>query len=271
MRKFVVCIDSDGCAMDTMTLKHEDYFGPFASEEFKIDNSEEFNKEWNRVNLYSIQRGINRFESLALFLEKYKKNIKIENLDITPVINWVENTNSLSEKSLEDEIQKSPNSQVLKIALKWSKRVNEAITMRDSSDYKAFENVREVMEKISKVADIVVVSSANKKAVLEEWENNGIIDFPTEINTQEDGTKKAIVKSVLDRGVGVDNILMVGDATKDRDAALDNGVLFYPILAKHESKSWFELGDKILDIFLNLGYRGKIQDEYLDKFVENLS
>lgn len=32
--KFIVCIDSDGCAMDTMNIKHDKCFGPYAVEIF---------------------------------------------------------------------------------------------------------------------------------------------------------------------------------------------------------------------------------------------
>lgn len=33
---FIVCIDSDGCAMDTMNIKHEECFGPSAVKVFDI-------------------------------------------------------------------------------------------------------------------------------------------------------------------------------------------------------------------------------------------
>lgn len=269
MKKFVVCIDSDGCAMDTMTLKHEEYFGPYAAEALSIKNKKAFENEWNIVNLYSLQRGINRFESFALFADKYSSEIS-DSIDISPLLEWVSHTDSLSEASIENELAKNP-SKILQIALAWSKRVNESIAKRDSKDYKAFDNVAEVMNKISKLADIVVVSSANKKAVLEEWENNGILKYTTVVNTQENGSKRAIVKSVLDELGDVDSILMVGDATKDRDAALDNGVLYYPILAKHEATSWKELGDTAFNKFLDKTYRRELQLDYLEKFVANLN
>lgn len=268
MKKFVVCIDSDGCAMDTMTLKHEDYFGPYAAEALGIKDKKTFKEQWNIVNLYSLQRGINRFESFALFTEKYSD--EISNIDISPLLKWVSNTDSFSESSLEKELDKNP-SEILKITLAWSKRVNESIAKRDSKDYKAFDNAATVMSKISKLADIVVVSSANKKAVLEEWENNGILQYTKSVKTQENGSKKAIVKSVLDEIEDKDKILMVGDATKDRDAALDNGVLYYPILAKYESNSWKELGDIAFNKFLDKSYRKDLQLDYLKKFEDNLS
>ena len=50
---FVVCIDSDGCAMDTMDIKHIRFFGPLAAKYFEIKNQEVYLEEWNRVNLFS--------------------------------------------------------------------------------------------------------------------------------------------------------------------------------------------------------------------------
>ncbi|VHM38123.1 phosphoglycolate phosphatase [Streptococcus pyogenes] len=35
---FVFCVDSDGCAMDTMTYKHQLFFGPIAAEVFGVTN-----------------------------------------------------------------------------------------------------------------------------------------------------------------------------------------------------------------------------------------
>ena len=35
-RDFLVCVDSDGCAMDTMDIKHERCFGPCMVEEWAL-------------------------------------------------------------------------------------------------------------------------------------------------------------------------------------------------------------------------------------------
>ena len=71
---FVVCIDSDGCAMDTMDIKHIRFFGPLAAKYFEIKDQEVYLEEWNRVNLFSETRGINRFKGLLLSLEFAKEH-----------------------------------------------------------------------------------------------------------------------------------------------------------------------------------------------------
>ena len=54
-------VDSDGCAMDTMTYKHELFFGPLAAKEYGVEDKETFQKNWENINLYSRTRGVNRF------------------------------------------------------------------------------------------------------------------------------------------------------------------------------------------------------------------
>ncbi len=62
-KPFLVCIDSDGCAMDTMESMHRKSFGPMAVETWKELRPIEkvFLRKWNEINLYSKTRGINRF------------------------------------------------------------------------------------------------------------------------------------------------------------------------------------------------------------------
>jgi len=58
-KEFLVCIDSDGTIMDTMTIKHVNCFGPEFINVFKITSHiEDILNEWNRANLYSLTRGI---------------------------------------------------------------------------------------------------------------------------------------------------------------------------------------------------------------------
>ena len=61
-KNFLVCVDSDGCAMDTMDIKHIRCFGPCMVDEWQLGQwQEEILKRWNAINLYTMTRGINRF------------------------------------------------------------------------------------------------------------------------------------------------------------------------------------------------------------------
>ena len=104
-KNYIVCIDSDGCAMDTMNVKHLNFFGPYIVEYFGIKDKDNFLKEWNRLNLFSLSRGINRFAGLSQSLV-YAKAQGEEIGDISKLQEWVQNTPSLSNQSLEEEINK---------------------------------------------------------------------------------------------------------------------------------------------------------------------
>ena len=49
---FLVCVDSDGCAMDTMDIKHTRCFGPCLVAEWGLDPwREDVLGRWNEINL----------------------------------------------------------------------------------------------------------------------------------------------------------------------------------------------------------------------------
>ena len=65
-KEYLICVDSDGCAMDTMDIKHILCFGPCMVDEWGLDAwRNEILSRWNDINLYTITRGINRFKGLA--------------------------------------------------------------------------------------------------------------------------------------------------------------------------------------------------------------
>ena len=263
---FVVCIDSDGCAMDTMDIKHIRFFGPLAAKYFEIKNQEVYLKEWNRVNLFSETRGINRFKGLLLSLEFAKEHSEaIE--DFTVFANWCNHTTSLSNQSLEEEITKH-NDPVLVKALEWSKAVNHGIETELVGEDKPFEGVKSALEEISKVAQIAIVSSANSEAVNSEWKRHELMPFVSEFFGQERGSKAAAIKEIKSLGFEKEKILMVGDAPGDLDAAKVNEVHFYPVLFGKEKESWETLVTKILPEFIDGHYN---DEEYQAIYHKHLS
>jgi hypothetical protein len=67
---FLVCVDSDGCSMDTMEVKHRECFGPEAVNTWELHEiKDRFLKEWNDINLYTQTRGINRFKGVVATFE----------------------------------------------------------------------------------------------------------------------------------------------------------------------------------------------------------
>lgn len=114
-----------------------------------------------------------------------------------------------------------------------------------------------------------MVSSANKEAVIEEWNRWGLSSDVDVLCCQDAGTKKECIAKLKKQNYKSGHILMVGDAVGDRQAAEINGVYFYPILVKHETESWNELVDIALDKFIGLDY-ADYETQKKREFEENL-
>mgnify|MGYP003293114155 CR=1 FL=1 len=74
-KPFLVCIDSDGCAFDTMEIKHKECFCPSYINYFGLQAVSKYARDaWDFANLYSCWRGVNRFlvllKSLDLLSER---------------------------------------------------------------------------------------------------------------------------------------------------------------------------------------------------------
>lgn len=236
-RDYLICIDSDGCAMDTMDIKHIRCFGPCMVDEWHLEAwREQIEKRWNDINLYTMTRGINRFKGLAMALTEIDQQLTpIENIET--LAEWVENAPELSNRAVEAAIEQTGNP-VFRKALSWSKAVNEAINSLPQNEKQPFAGVKEGLAAAHAVADVAVVSSANRDAVEEEWNFYGLLDNVDVLLCQDAGSKAHCIGELLKKGYEKDHVLMVGDAPGDRDAAKKNGVFYYPILVRREIESW---------------------------------
>lgn len=269
-KDFLICIDSDGCAIDTMDIKHIKCFGPCMITEWNLEEwKETILERWNEVNLYTLTRGINRFKGLAVALiEINEKYVTIEGLD--EFIRWTEETTELSNESLEAEIEKTNNICVKK-ALEWSKSVNQSIDLLSDDEKCTFEGVKEAIIAAKKVADIAIVSSANEKAVLDEWNKHGLLENVDIVLTQNIGSKAYCISKLIEKGYSRNNVLMVGDALGDLKAAEENEVLYYPIMVRKEKESWIRFTNDVLERFTSNLYYGEYQEKVIAEFKANLS
>ena len=258
-KDFLVCVDSDGCAMDTMDIKHIRCFGPCMVAEWGLDEwKDEILSRWNDINLYTMTRGINRYKGLSIALtEINEKYTAIEALDT--LTHWVEESPELSNGALEKAIAAN-DSISLKKALSWSKAVNASINQLPDEEKLPFEGVKEALAFAHEKVDVAIVSSANLDAVLEEWERYGLLDHTDIVLAQDSGSKTFCIGELL----------MCGDAPGDLDAAKKNGVFYYPILVRHEAESWQEFMDKAVSKLLDGSYGGAYQQEKIDAFLNNL-
>jgi hypothetical protein len=134
--EYLVCVDSDGCVMDTMNCKHFHCFGPCMVEQWHLEPWQDaILHRWNEINLFSMTRGINRFKGLAMALQEidtqYKKIPGIEAL-----VHWANTAPALSNDAIAKAIEEATDGeakQILTQALAWSKAVNAAIVALDEA------------------------------------------------------------------------------------------------------------------------------------------
>lgn len=269
-KDYLICVDSDGCAMDTMDIKHKRCFGPCLVDEWELkDRQEEILTRWNEINLYTRTRGINRFRGLALMLEEIDaRYCAVE--DLAALKKWAEESDELSNAALSRAIEQT-DSVCLKKALSWSNRTNEAINALADSEKRPFAGVEEALAHAHSLADVAVVSSANLQAVEEEWERCGLLAHVDVVCAQDAGSKAYCIQELLRKGYDKKHVLMVGDAPGDLAAAETNGVFFYPIIVRKEVESWLNFRTEAAERLCRGDYEGSYQNAGLEAFHANLA
>ena len=267
-REFLIGIDSDGCVMNTMDVKHMRCFGPCLVYEWDLgEYRDEIIRLWRKVNLLSVSRGVNRFQGLAKVLKSIHENYtEVEGLE--EYLRWTESAQELSDKSLEEVYAKTENI-CMKKALDWSRLVNQSMAMVSDTKKPPFEGTEDALRLAREYADIVILTAANRQEINKEWEVFELAQYTDLLMSQETGRKEECLKTLLEKGYEKDHVLMVGDAPADLAAAQGAGVLFYPILAYQERESW-EKFSKALECFTEGRYAGAYQEERIKEFQENL-
>ncbi|REK12313.1 MAG: HAD family hydrolase [Planctomycetota bacterium] len=265
---FLVGIDSDGCAFDTMEVKHKECFIPNIVEHYKLAGVSKYLREAAEfVNLYSKSRGINRFPALIEALEWLKERPEViaRKVEITipqGVVEWMKRETKLGNPALEKEVEATGDPD-LKQALAWSKAVND--TVGDIvSEVPPFPFVRESLEKLQASADLFVVSATPNEALEREWQEHDLAKYVKAICGQETGSKKESLANA--KKYPANHTLMIGDAPGDYKAAVANDALFYPINPGHEEASWKRLYEEGIDRFLTGTFAGEYQDKLLAEF-----
>lgn len=265
--EYLVCIDSDGCAIDSMTIKHNKAFGPAFIEVFGLDNYKvDLLLEWDRINLYSLTRGINRFKGLNMILHYCNDNYEVIN-DLEDFDRFCNTTKAFSNDALEEYKRNNP-SHILDLCLEWSILTNKKIKEIPKVEIKPFEYVKESLIELSKIANIAVVSSANFDAIWDEWNRFDLIKYVDCFCSQNDGTKEICINKLLYKGFESKHVVMFGDGPGDLKAAIHNGIYFYPILCKKEKESWHD-SLKYVEYISNNTF-GEYQEDLVDNFKDNL-
>lgn len=270
-KEYLVCVDSDGCAMDTMDIKHFQCFGPCMIDEWGLEQwKEPLLKRWNQINLYSATRGINRFKALVLLLKEIDgAYCPVPGLEVLE--GWTAKTKELSNNALETAIKQADGDiSAMKHALSWSEKVNQAVSSLPEKSKKAFPGVLEALGTAHEKADIAVVSSANRQAVEDEWKRCGMLSAVNEICAQDSGSKAHCIETLLKSGYSAGKTVMVGDAPGDLAAAQSAGVFFFPILVKREKTSWERFRKEGLERLFTGSFAEGYQERLIREFQENL-
>ncbi len=269
---FLVAIDSDGCAFDTMELKHKECFIPNTIRYYNLQAVSKYAREAAEfVNLYSKSRGVNRFPALIETLQWLQRRPEVAARGVTIEIptalqNWIERETRLGNPALQAAVDATGNDE-LKQALAWSEAVNRTVKEMVHG-VPPFPGVRESLERLQGDADLIVCSATPNEALRAEWSEHGIDRFVAAICGQESGTKKQTLEAAGNYPPG--HVLMVGDAPGDYRAAEANGSLFFPICPGREEASWQRFFTEGIDRFLQGGFAGDYQTRLLDEFEQTL-
>ena len=269
---FLVGIDSDGCAFDTMELKHKECFIPAFIYHYHLQGVSKYAREAAEfVNLYSKSRGCNRFHALIEQLNWLgrRPEVRARGIDVKApagVVAWTKRETKLGNPALEKAVQETGDAD-LRQALAWSKEVNATIE-RVVHHVPPFPFVRECLEKLCGQADLLVVSATPGEALKREWEEHDLARHVAAICGQEVGSKKEILAQAGKYAPG--HVLMVGDAPGDHQAAIANKALFFPINPGAEEASWRRCFEEGLDRFLGGTFAGDYQQQLLAEFDKRL-
>ncbi|MEI7436078.1 MAG: HAD family hydrolase [bacterium] len=267
---FFIGIDSDGCVFDSMEIKQKECFCPAFIKHFGMQAASKYAREvWEFVNLYSRNRGCNRFLALQKALKLIgardvfaERGIKIAGIPALDM--WIKEESKLGNPTLSVKVKSSHDPDLKKI-LAWSEEVNQRIE-DVVFGVPPFPWVRPSLEKIRTRADVIVVSQTPVEALEREWREHGIETLVNFIAGQEAGTKTEHIRYANNGRYAAEKILMIGDAHGDLKAATDNQALFFPIVPGREELSWKRFLEEGCDKFLAGTFAGAYQKELLKEF-----
>ena len=269
-KQFFIAIDSDGCAFDTMEIKHKECFIPNIVKHWNLQPVSKYARAAAEfVNLYSKWRGINRFPALIMVFDLLKEWDKVIERgvaipDAPNLRKWMETESKLGNPALKKycETHTEPD---MHQALAWSIGVNESVA-DIVKGVPPFPHVRESLEKAREHADILVCSATPGEALIREWEEHDIAKYAFAIAGQEQGKKSEHIALSAAGKYEKANMLMIGDAPGDLKAAKANGALFFPINPGDEDKSWKLFHDEALDKFIAGEFAGDYEAALIAEF-----
>jgi phosphoglycolate phosphatase-like HAD superfamily hydrolase len=269
--EFFVGIDSDGCAFDTMEIKHKECFAPNIIKHWHLQAVSKYAREAAEfVNLYSKWRGINRWPALVMVFDLLRERPEVQARNIVPPQAY-----DIRAFIADDAFPKSNDglkaymvnhaSAELATGWAWTNAVNSTIADMVHG-VPPFPFVRHSLQLLNDKADMIVVSATPIEALVREWQEHAIAHYARVIAGQEMGKKQLHLKLAATGKYAPDHILMIGDAPGDMQAAKANDALFFPVNPGHEEASWQRFYEEAVHKFLVEEYAGAYEATLIEEF-----
>jgi phosphoglycolate phosphatase-like HAD superfamily hydrolase len=262
--QFLIGVNSDGTAFDSMNRKHLRAFIKAALAEWPMrgEVAAQFKEIERHVNLFSPLRGINRFPGLLEVFERLKKIFPdAKNLpDLTDLRAYIASETTYSTNTLREYMLKHPSFELSKV-LNWSNRAN-VLFSESSEGLMPFPGVKEALEEASKSARIAVISSAAKEELEKDWLYGDLMSYVDMMMSQENGSKAQQLRTAMACCGEEVAALMVGDTESDARAAEEVGARFYPIIPTREEACWKRFREEVLPAFLKGEYTQEDENKY---------
>ncbi|MDO5698367.1 MAG: hypothetical protein Q4G51_10395 [Dermatophilus congolensis] len=269
-KDFFVGIDSDGCAMDAMDIKHLECFTPSYIKAWDLQPVSTLARETAVfVNLHSITRGLNRWLALKQLLDLLRDRVEVAERGVVipeypELTEFIESKHPLSDKGIAAFAAENPSPTADRM-IAWGNEVNARIADMVHG-CGPFPGVRESIELMYDKVDEMTVSATPIEALTREWNEHGLAQYMQVIAGQEMGGKAQHVRYAAKGKYPDDHIMIIGDAPGDRDAAAQEGVCYYPINPGHEKESWARFRDEALGKFLDGTFTGAYQKSLIEEF-----
>jgi phosphoglycolate phosphatase-like HAD superfamily hydrolase len=268
---FFVGIDSDGCAFDTMEIKHKECFAPNIIKHWDLQAVSKYAREAAEfVNLYSKWRGVNRWPALIKVFDLLRERPEVRARNVEPPVApdiraFIENDDfPKSNDGLVAYMEEHASLELCR-ALGWTRAVNATVADMVHG-VPPFPYVRESLELLQGQADMIVVSATPIEALVREWKEHDIAQYVSVIAGQEMGKKQLHLQLAANGKYASDHILMVGDAPGDMRAAKANDALFYPVNPGDEEASWERFYEEAVHKFLAEEYAGDYEAKLIEEF-----
>jgi phosphoglycolate phosphatase-like HAD superfamily hydrolase len=267
---YFIAVDSDGCALDSMELKHKECIIPTLIDKWELQAVSKYAREVAEfVNLYSRWRGINRWPALIKTFDLLRERGEVrrrgvEIPELPGIREWIGRETKLSNAVLARELEHNPAPDLLR-GFRWSQAANRRIN-QVVRGVPAFPLVRESLAKVSEWADVIVCSVAPGVTLQKEWGGQNLSQYVKLIAGQEFGAKQEIVSQATAGRYERGKTLMMGDAPADKAAARANDALFYPINPGREEESWKRFFEESADRFLDGGYSASYEQRLVEEF-----